>query len=164
MTIFEDPSSYVVPTLEKRPFEDAFDELEFLGFPLCDPFLLLDNQKPGNTRAAELFQKNQKKVEIVGYLVTTKNTHTKGQQLMHFGTFLDSKGKVFDTTHFPNVSKKNPFRGKGFYRIFGKVVQDFGYPMIEVDRMYKESMVQKFPEENPKVERAKASGLSTKNN
>jgi hypothetical protein len=73
---------------------------------------------------------------------------------MHFGTFLDSEGMVFDTTHFPNTSKKYPFRGKGFYRVRGKVVEDFGYPMIEVDFMLKETMVHKHPEENPKVENA----------
>jgi hypothetical protein len=36
----------------------------------------------------------------------------------------------------------------------GKVVEDFGYPMIEVDFMLKETMVHKHPEENPKVENA----------
>jgi DNA-directed DNA polymerase III PolC len=154
MTIFEAPADYKVPYLEKRQFEDAFDELELLGFPLCDQFTLLENRNFGNVKASQLKQRIKKKVEIVGYLVTTKNTHTKDHKLMHFGTFLDSEGMVFDTTHFPNTSKKYPFRGKGFYRVRGKVVEDFGYPMIEVDFMLKETMVHKHPEENPKVENA----------
>jgi hypothetical protein len=32
---------------------------------------------------------------------------------------------------------KWPFRGKGFYAIEGKVVEDFGIPMIEVAEMKK---------------------------
>ena len=156
MTIFETPPSYKVPHLEKRQFEDAFDELELLGFSLCDPFSLLENRNFGNAKAVDLKIRTGKFVEIVGYLVTTKNTHTKDHKLMHFGTFVDHEGRVFDTTHFPNTSKKYPFRGKGFYRIKGKVVEDFGYPMIEVSYMSKEPMVHKHPEENPKVENAKA--------
>ncbi|MCK5703184.1 MAG: DNA polymerase III subunit alpha, partial [Cyclobacteriaceae bacterium] len=156
MSIFEPQANYQVPHLDRRPFEDAFDELELLGFPLCDPFTLLENNNFGNTKADELKKRIGKYVEIVGYLVTTKNTHTKDHKLMHFGTFIDSKGMVFDTTHFPNTSKRYPFRGKGFYRIKGKVVEDFGYPMIEVSYMNKEPMVHKHPEENPKVENARA--------
>jgi DNA polymerase III alpha subunit len=154
MSIFESSVSFSVPLLEKRTFEDAFDELELLGFTLCDPFLLLELQQFGNVKASELKRRTGKIVEIVGYLVTTKNTHTKDHKLMQFGTFLDCDGNVFDTTHFPNTSMKYPFRGRGFYRIKGKVVEDFGYPMIEVSYMNKETMVHKFPEEHPKVEQA----------
>jgi hypothetical protein len=111
-------------------------------------------QQFGNVKASELKRRTGKIVEIVGYLVTTKNTHTKDHKLMQFGTFLDCDGNVFDTTHFPNTSMKYPFRGRGFYRIKGKVVEDFGYPMIEVSYMNKETMVHKFPEEHPKVEQA----------
>lgn len=158
MTFFESPVSFTIPHLEKRQFEDAFDELELLGFPLCDPFSLLENKDFGNAKASQLKQKVNKQIEIVGYLVTTKNTHTKDHKLMHFGTFTDCEGMVFDTTHFPNTAKKDPFRGKGFYRIRGKVVEDFGYPMIEVSHMLKETMVHKHPEENPKVENAMRTG------
>ena len=156
MTMFEAPPSYKVPHLEKRQHEDAFDELELLGFPLSDPFTLLEKDDFGDVKADQLRKKVNKHVEIVGYLVTTKNTHTKDNKLMHFGTFVDCEGHVFDTTHFPNTSRKYPFRGKGFYRVGGKVVEDFGYPMIEISFMQKESMVHKFPEENPKVEIARA--------
>jgi len=156
MTIFEAPASYKVPHLEKRDHEDAFDELELLGFSLCDPFSLLESDNFGNAVAEDLRSRIGNQVEVVGYLVTTKNTHTKDHKLMHFGTFIDHVGMVFDTTHFPNTSKRYPFRGKGFYRIKGKVVEDFGYPMIEVGYMNKETMVHKHPEENPKVERARA--------
>lgn len=155
MTIFEAPASYQVPVLESRPYEDAFDELELLGFALCDPFSLLGHQNFGNATAAQLKKLTGRRVEMMGYLVTTKNTQTKDHKLMHFGTFTDQEGNVFDTTHFPQVSSKYPFRGRGFYRIRGKVVEDFGYPMIEVDQMTRESMVHKNIEENPKVTQAR---------
>ena len=86
---------------------------------------------------------------MLGYLVTTKDTQTKNQQLMHFGTFYDREGMVFDTTHFPPVAKQFPFKGKGFYQVKGKVVEDFGYPMVEVDFMEKIPMVDKYKVEGP---------------
>ena len=140
----EEVKNYQLPPLEPSPFEDAFDELELLGFPLCDPYTLLKQTNIGNTKTTLLREMLQKQVEIVGYLVTTKNTTTKDGKHMHFGTFYDYEGKVFDTTHFPVVAKKYPFRGKGFYRVRGKVVEDFSYPMIEVSWMEKLSMVDKY--------------------
>ena len=80
---------------------------------------------------------------MVGYLITTKNTATKNHLPMHFGTFYDHQGRVFDTTHFPGVSRKYPFRGKGFYLMKGTVVEDFGYPMVEISYMEKLPMVEK---------------------
>ena len=98
----------------------------------------------GNTIATELPGKLHQSIEIIGYLITTKHTSTKNGDRMHFGTFFDFEGQVFDTTHFPDTSRKHPFRGKGFYRIRGKVAEDFGYPMIEVHWMEKLPMVEKY--------------------
>jgi len=92
-------------------------------------------------------KKLHQKVEMVGYLVTTKDTSTKDGKRMHFGTFYDQRGKVFDTVNFPPVAKRFPFRGRGFYRLTGKVVEDFGYPMIEVDWMDKLPMKDKYAQE-----------------
>lgn len=137
------PKEYPLPVLHRQPLEDAFDEIELLGFPLCDPFLLLETPKRGDTVAKELMQKIGKVVTIVGYVVTTKNTSTLKGEPMHFGTFYDKDGEVFDTVHFPNVTKKYPFRGRGFYGIRGKVVDDFGVASIEVGYMKKLPMVSK---------------------
>ena len=140
--LFKQPiKNYQLPTLEKRPFEDVFDELELLGFSLCDPFKLLATDNRENTFSNQLIQKLNQRVEMIGYLVTTKNTATKDGKLMHFGTFYDCEGNVFDTTHFPPVARRYPFRGRGFYLLRGKVVEDFGYPIIEVDYMEKLPMV-----------------------
>lgn len=54
----------------------------------------------------------------------------------HFrSTWLDEEGHFFDTTHFPNFLKMSPFRGKGIYKITGKVVEEYGFPSIEVVKM-----------------------------
>ena len=56
---------------------------------------------------------------------------------MAFGTFLDAKGDWLDTVHFPNSLKRFPFQGKGFYKIRGKVVEDFGTFAVDVHGMWK---------------------------
>ena len=126
-----------LPQLEQDVYEDAYDELELLGFTLSDPFRLLKPHVPPDTMARDLMNRIGKRVVMAGYLVTTKNTHTIDHKLMHFGTFIDKEGHVFDTTHFPDTASKYPFRGKGFYLLKGKVAEDFGYPMIEVNYMEK---------------------------
>ncbi|HCR53972.1 MAG TPA: DNA polymerase III subunit alpha [Cytophagales bacterium] len=138
-----EPKEYPLPMLHRQPLEDAFDEIELLGFPLCDPFLLLATSERGDTIAKELMSKIGKNVKMVGYVVTTKNTSTLKGELMHFGTFYDKDGEVFDTVHFPDVTKRYPFRGRGFYEIRGKVVEDFGIASIEVTYMNKLPMVSK---------------------
>ncbi len=134
---------YPLPELDRHPLEDAFDEIELLGFPLCDPFLLLDTVDRGNITAAGLLDAVGDSVCIVGYLVTTKDTRTMKGATMQFGTFNDMHGQVFDTVHFPNVTRQWPFRGRGFYRLNGKVTEDFGVPVIEVSRMEKLPLVNK---------------------
>lgn len=145
LDLFNEPAkSFELPPLEEYPYEDAFNEFELLGFPLCDPFKLLPQDQRGDTQATELMRKLGQSVTMIGYLVTTKNTQTKNGKLMHFGTFYDHEGNVFDTTHFPPVAKQFPFRGRGFYQILGKVVEDFGYPMVEVTGMEKLPMVDRY--------------------
>jgi DNA-directed DNA polymerase III PolC len=141
-----EPKEFPLPTLLRSSFEDAFDEIELLGFPLCDPFDLLPDKTMGNTYAYELAQKLGQQISIIGYVVTTKPTRTKKGDTMSFGTFYDAKGEVFDTVHFPNVHKTYPFRGRGFYLLSGKVTEDFGVYMIEVVHMKKLSMIHKRPE------------------
>ncbi len=140
-----EPTKYDLPDLAYPKLEDAFDQLELLNFPLCDPFLLLQEEDNlGNIRANDLMAYLGKPVQITGYLVTTKDTSTKNGLRMHFGTFYDKDGFVFDTVHFPDVAKYYPFRGRGFYKVYGKVVEDFGYPMIEATKMEKLAMKDRF--------------------
>jgi DNA-directed DNA polymerase III PolC len=141
------PEEYPLPALERNRLEDAFDEIELLGFPIGDPYRLLATADRGDTTAKELMQELEKKVTIVGYVVTTKDTSTLKHEPMHFGTFYDHLGDVFDTVHFPQIARQYPFRGRGFYELRGKVVEDFGVPMIEISYMNKLPMVSKRAEQ-----------------
>ncbi|HKZ37072.1 MAG TPA: DNA polymerase III subunit alpha [Chryseolinea sp.] len=138
-----EPDEQPLPELQRNDIEDAFDEIELLKFPLCDPFKLLATSERGDTVARELMQKLNKHITIIGYLVTTKDTTTKNKELMHFGTFYDHEGMVFDTVNFPQVARMYPFRGRGFYLIKGKVIEDFGVPCVEVNSMEKLPLVNK---------------------
>jgi DNA polymerase-3 subunit alpha len=142
-----EPKEYPLPELTRHSIEDAFDEIELLGFCLCDPFRLLETSERGNTRAQNLLQQIGRAVHILGYVVATKDAATKSKQSMNFGTFLDCEGNVFDTVHFPDVAKKYPFRGRGFYEIRGEVTEDFGVPVIEVTQMNKCAIVNKRAEQ-----------------
>ncbi|MGC3943895.1 MAG: hypothetical protein QM762_05050 [Chryseolinea sp.] len=142
-----EPKSFPLPPLERHELEDAFDEIELLGFPLCDPFLLLNTTQRGDTCARELTSRVGSHIHIIGYLVATKDTSTTKGEAMHFGTFNDMHGDVFDTVHFPDVAKRHPFRGRGFYGIWAKVTEDFGVPALEVSRMEKLPLVNKRAEE-----------------
>lgn len=138
-----EPREFPLPELRRNSIEDAFDEIELLGFPIGDPFKLLPGRDRGDTAAKQLLSKAGRSVNIIGYLVTIKETRTKANQTMNFGTFFDHEGEVFDTVHFPEVVKKYPVRGRGFYSIHGRVAEEFGVPSIEVKRMEKLPMVNK---------------------
>jgi DNA polymerase-3 subunit alpha len=56
---------------------------------------------------------------------------------MHFATFVDYEGNLFDTVHFPDSLKNYPFRGDGIYLMMGKVVDEFGYASLQVEKLAK---------------------------
>jgi DNA polymerase-3 subunit alpha len=141
-----EPADYPLPPLQRGELEDAFDEIELLGFPLCDPFRLVIPVESTHT-ARDLLTDIGKSVCILGYMVTIKYTSTLKGEPMYFGTFYDRRGDVFDTVHFPDVARRSPFRGRGFYRVKGVVVEDFGVSMIEVNSMEKIPMVSQRAEE-----------------
>jgi DNA-directed DNA polymerase III PolC len=139
-----EPKEYPLPELKRNKMEDAFDEIELLGFPLCNPFDLLATTDFGDVTAKNLSAKKGEQVHIVGYIVTTKDASTmKTKEHMAFGTFYDVHGEVFDTVHFPNSARRFPFRGRGFYNLKGKVIEDFGVYSIDVHWMDKLPMVSK---------------------
>ncbi|MCL4122890.1 UNVERIFIED_CONTAM: hypothetical protein GTU68_049237 [Idotea baltica] len=133
---------YKTPKLPSTFLENAFDEIELLGFPLCNPFMLLEKPIKTQLKANDLINYIGEMVSIEGYLVTTKNTATKNQRIMHFGTFLDREGYFLDTVHFPPVASKFPFRGRGVYNITGKVIEEFDCINIEVTTMYKLAVIE----------------------
>ena len=132
----EKPKEFKLPELEQSMLEDAYDEIELLGFPVSvKNFDLLETSFRGDVFACDLIKHVGKKIRIIGDLVTIKNVRTVKKEWMHFGCFLDMKGEFFDTVNFPDSLKKYPFRGYGIYLILGKVTEEFGFPGIEVEKM-----------------------------
>ncbi len=136
--LFPSPKrSFRLPELTIDNYEDAFDEMELLGFPLTDPFHLLREEPENELSNRNLPDHLGESVTVLGYLVTVKNTRTSKGDHMNFGTFLDRDGAFLDTVHFPPVARAWPFRGRGIYRITGKVVEEFQYYTIETEKMEK---------------------------
>lgn len=129
--------TYTLPELDQKPLDDAYDEIELLGFALRSPFDLLKDEMQVNTLAEDLPKFIGKKFEIIGYMVTIKYTTTVKREMMMFGTFLDRNGYFFDTTHFPKVTDQYPFRGRGCYLVRGRVDEEFGFCSITVESMEK---------------------------
>ena len=132
---------YKVPLLEQSALERAFDEIELLGFPLADPFLLADEPMDQGTTAIELPEKLGHFVISYGYLVTVKDTKTQKGDRMNFATFVDQNGDFLDSVHFPNIAAQFPFRGKGLYKVQGRVVEEFGFYSIEASALYKLAVI-----------------------
>lgn len=137
----ETPKEYRLPNLNYDAIEDAYEQMELLGFPLKTPFMLIhrdETYNPAKEHTAKTIQRFMgKRIQIEGYLVTIKPTRTIKGQEMNFGTWLDRDGYFFDTTHFPDSLKKWPFKGRGIYFMQGTVTNDFGVISVDVEYMQK---------------------------
>lgn len=134
----EEPRRFSLPRLEQEVIEDAYDEIELLNFPVSlSMFDLLQTNFRGVVFSRQLKGNIGKTIRILGNLVTIKYVRTVKKEWMHFGCFLDVEGEFFDCVNFPDSLKKYPYRGKGVYLILGKVVEEFGFPSIEVIKMAK---------------------------
>jgi DNA polymerase-3 subunit alpha len=127
--------NYAFPQLTHHWLNDAWDEISILGFPLVSPFKLLRDRGDSSICVADLKNYSGQTVSIIGYLITYKPTRTKHGEPMMFGTFIDSEGKFFDTTHFPKIAAKYPLKSKGCYLITGKVAEEFAFYSIDVSEM-----------------------------
>lgn len=137
-SFFEEPvRNYKLPNLNRDIFEDAFDEIEILGFPVSvGQFDLLQTQYRGSVMAKDLINYHKKQVKMLAYLISRKHVPTK-KGTMYFGTWIDAEGEYFDTAHFPDNLKQFPFQGGGCYLILGQVEVDFHFPTITVLKMAK---------------------------
>lgn len=130
--------TYSLPELSQTLLEDAYDELELLGYPVSlSMFDLLETGFRGEVMAGNLKEQVGKKVKILGNYVCEKTIRTVKGTRMYFGTFLDFEGNWLDTVHFPQSAPAYPFRGVGCYLIYGKVTEDFGFCSIEVEKFAK---------------------------
>lgn len=145
----QERKQFNLPNLSEQELELAFEQMELLGFPLCNPFDLLAEHIPLHTMANEVHQHIGKKISSYGYLVALKKSYTSKGDPMFFGTFIDRNGDILDTVHFPEVARKYPFYGKGVYRLSGVITEEFGYFTIEVGEMEKKHFMEdvRFSEE-----------------
>ncbi len=129
---------YSLPKFEQMPIADAYDEIELLGFSITlSPFEMLETSFRGEVFAKNMMENVGRKVRMLGRLVTIKYVWTSRNEIMHFGTFTDVQGEFFDTVHFPPSLKQYPFRGDGVYLLLGKIVEEFGFASLEVEKMAK---------------------------
>ncbi|HET8859671.1 DNA polymerase III subunit alpha [Marivirga sp.] len=139
------PKEFSYELDEGDMFEDAFDEMEGLGYPVSvSPFNLLKTNYRGAVFASELLQNKDKTVRMVGYLISIKDVpiiSKDGKTKMNFGTWIDVYGGYFDTVHFPASLKQHPFTGMGCYLLLGKIVVDHDFPSVEIQKMEKLPMI-----------------------
>ena len=129
---------YQLPAMQTRPLEDAYDEIELFGFPVTMTwFDMLKTRFRGEVLAKDMLQHVGNQYRMLGHLVSLKYVKTSKGELMHFANFLDANGDVFDATVFPNVLKTYPFQGNGTYLMLGKIVEEFGHPSIEIQKLAK---------------------------
>ncbi len=141
-TLFDEPEpKWKLPELYEGELDHAMDEIELLGFALRSPFELMEKTnykaKHPEVMACTLKDHIGKEVELTGYLVTIKPTRTIKGESMSFGCFLDEEGHFVDTTHFPKINKEFPFRGRGMYRVRGRVDKEFNFCSLTVNSMEK---------------------------
>lgn len=138
LTLLEEPQKeYTLPKVQRHPLEDAFDEIEILGFPVSvSPFDLLQTKYRGSVMAKDLTKYHKRQVKMLAYLISRKHVPTK-RGTMYFGTWIDAEGEYFDTAHFPDNLQQYPFQGGGCYLLLGTVEVDFHFPTITILKMAK---------------------------
>jgi error-prone DNA polymerase len=129
---------FELPALEQSEIEDAYDEIELLGFPVTmSMFAMLKTGFRGEVMAGEMLQHVGKRRRMLGRLVTTKNVRTVKREWMQFGTFIDQHGEFFDVVNFPGSLKRWPYKGAGIYLLLGEITEEMGFPSMTVEKMEK---------------------------
>jgi len=138
LTLLQEPvKEFRLPELSRSEFEDAFDEIELIGFTVsCTPFDLLQTKHRGEVMAKDLIHHHKGEVKMLAYLISRKHVPTK-KGAMFFGTWIDVEGNYFDTAHFPDCLEQYPFQGGGCYLLLGRVEVDYHFPTITIIKMAK---------------------------
>ena len=85
----------------------------------------------------EMHQHIGQRVSMLGYMIHVKTTTTQAGNSMSFGSFIDPAGDFWDSTQFPQVAERYPFRGRGVYRFTGVVEEEFGHVSLRTSSMEK---------------------------
>jgi len=121
-----------IPTLEFSWVEDAYDQMELLGFPLYDYFDLADEELKSELKAKDMANYINKPLLLYGIMVNTRFNKTKHGKNMRLSTFVDLDGHYFDAVHFTNVVDKYPINGRGIYACYGKITEEFGHCSMSI--------------------------------
>ncbi|MDD4148546.1 MAG: DNA polymerase III subunit alpha [Bacteroidales bacterium] len=129
---------YKLPTLKLSPTENAYDEIELLGFPVSISFFdLLQTNYRGEVKFNDMLKHCGKTVRMLGVFVCLKYVRTSNGQIMNFMTWIDAEGNFYDSVHFPDSLKEYPFKGAGVYLMLGIIDVEFGYPLLRTQKLAK---------------------------
>lgn len=145
--------NWSLPDLPDDPLEDAYDELELLGYiisPLRESAPVFDSKRlenavtppiytlleqpldPREVLAKDFAARVGQVIAITGFLICTKRVRTIKGDMMGFSDFIDVRGDFFDTVLFPDAYEKYNLSYGQLYRLRGKLVDDFGVVAVEV--------------------------------
>lgn len=133
--------NFKIPTLQSNVIENAYDQMELLGFPICSYFDLMEGEFKSRLIAKDFPAYKNRKILIYGSMVHFRNNTTSKGERMGFTTMLDLKGEFFDCVHFPQVMEKTIISGKGVYACYGKVTEEFEHYSLEVIWVKKQSII-----------------------
>lgn len=141
-SLFDEPQKdYQLPVIHKNAFEDAFDEIEILGFPVSHSiFDVLKTKYRGHVMVKDLLDYHKKEVKMLAYLISRKHVPIESGS-MYFGTWIDAEGQYFDTAHFPDSLTRFPFREGGIYLLLGIVEVDYHFPTVTITKMAKMPLI-----------------------
>lgn len=121
-----------IPELEYSWLEDAYDQMELLGFPLYDYFDMIDEKLESALKAKDMENYINKPMLLYGIMVNTRFNRTKHGKNMRLSTFIDLDGHYFDAVHFTNVVDKYPIHGRGIYACYGRISEEFGHCSMSI--------------------------------
>ena len=123
---------FKTPSFDDNWLENAYDQLELLGFTLYDYFDLISEDLKSNLKVEDMPKYKHRNMLLYGILVNTRfNTTNRGQN-MRLSTFVDLDGQYFDAVHFPDVVDKYPIHSRGVYTCYGRITEEFGHFSMSV--------------------------------
>ena len=138
---FEEPK-YSLPELSYTVMQEAYNEIELLGFPVSiSYFNMLKTKFRGEVKACNMGDFKNKTVRMLGLFICIKYVRTSSNDYMNFVTWTDCDGNFFDSVHFKDSLKIYPFRGEGVYLMLGKIDCEFNYPVLRVEKLAKMEFV-----------------------
>ncbi|MDG1252543.1 MAG: DNA polymerase III subunit alpha [Schleiferiaceae bacterium] len=143
LSLFEAPArAFSLPELSQHILDDAYDQLELLGFSLGNPFDLFTGWQGKPFTCVKQWKKHQGQViQALGYVVSIKNSKTIKGEHMQFGTFQEFTGDIFDTVHFPPSVRRYVVKDRGVFILQGRVQSEHDYLSLEVEHVERCPMV-----------------------